>query len=257
MTHNLPKFAVLMTAGSPGPLRVLDELAASGFYPHTIYLMTPGWRHNLKRVVRKFKSSGVLGTARRISQALRQRFVSSGAGTVGSNEQVSPVSNARILRVERFHDQAVIDDARSEGFEVFLAMTDEILRRKVFSLPRMGTLNAHPAKNPEYRGLSSLERMLRDKKQPVVTLHLINEGIDTGPIIARIPITDRLISNGQLDERVVSKWQAAAFSAGLNRLKEGQSWEFLDCFLEPSNMSFALSNSEVSDILKASSANKN
>ena len=42
-------------------------------------------------------------------------------------------------------------------------------------------MNAHPGENPTYRGLGSSERMLIDGYFMCIP-HLIDEGIDTGPI---------------------------------------------------------------------------
>lgn len=52
-------------------------------------------------------------------------------------------------------------------------------------------VNLHPAYLPEYPGLHSIERAFEDhKKQTGVTVHYIDSGLDSGPIIAqkRIPI---------------------------------------------------------------------
>lgn len=52
-------------------------------------------------------------------------------------------------------------------------------------------INLHPAWLPEYPGLHSIERAFNDrKKQTGVTVHYIDSGLDTGPIIAqrRVPI---------------------------------------------------------------------
>ncbi|MFT9003618.1 MAG: phosphoribosylglycinamide formyltransferase [Liquorilactobacillus hordei] len=52
-------------------------------------------------------------------------------------------------------------------------------------------VNLHPAYLPEYPGLHSIERAFDDqKKQTGVTVHYIDSGLDSGPIIAqkRVPI---------------------------------------------------------------------
>ncbi|MCI1922230.1 MAG: phosphoribosylglycinamide formyltransferase [Liquorilactobacillus nagelii] len=52
-------------------------------------------------------------------------------------------------------------------------------------------INLHPAYLPEYPGLHSIERALADKKtQTGVTIHYIDAGLDSGPIITqkRVPI---------------------------------------------------------------------
>ncbi|MFT8727559.1 MAG: phosphoribosylglycinamide formyltransferase [Liquorilactobacillus ghanensis] len=60
-------------------------------------------------------------------------------------------------------------------------------------------INLHPAYLPEYPGLHSIERALADgRKQTGVTIHYVDAGLDSGPIITqqRVPIlpTDTLES---------------------------------------------------------------
>jgi methionyl-tRNA formyltransferase len=52
-------------------------------------------------------------------------------------------------------------------------------------MPRFGTLNMHPGLLPEYRGLSSVFWAVLEGGEVGATLHFIDEGIDTGPIVAR------------------------------------------------------------------------
>ncbi|WP_286029010.1 phosphoribosylglycinamide formyltransferase [Ligilactobacillus agilis] len=65
-------------------------------------------------------------------------------------------------------------------------------------------INLHPAYLPEYPGLHSIERAFADKKkQTGVTVHYIDSGLDSGPIIAQEHVailpTDSLAS---LEERI-------------------------------------------------------
>ncbi len=60
-----------------------------------------------------------------------------------------------------------------------------ILRRKLLEVPRLGVLNAHLALLPEIRGMSSPEWSLLCGVPLGVTIHFIDSGIDTGPILLR------------------------------------------------------------------------
>jgi folate-dependent phosphoribosylglycinamide formyltransferase PurN len=60
-----------------------------------------------------------------------------------------------------------------------------ILRREVLSVPRFGVVNAHLALLPQIRGMSSPEwSLLRDVRLGI-TIHLMDQGIDTGPILLK------------------------------------------------------------------------
>lgn len=61
-----------------------------------------------------------------------------------------------------------------------------LLHRRIFGIARLATINVHWGIAPGYRGEDTLFWPLyfRDYENIGVTLHVINEGIDTGPILA-------------------------------------------------------------------------
>ena len=63
---------------------------------------------------------------------------------------------------------------------------DQILKKPVFEIPKMGALNMHPGLLPKYRGLwPEFWKLHNKEKYGGVTIHYINEGIDAGAIIAQ------------------------------------------------------------------------
>jgi folate-dependent phosphoribosylglycinamide formyltransferase PurN len=60
-----------------------------------------------------------------------------------------------------------------------------ILRDEILKLPRLGVLNTHLALLPEIRGMSSPEWSLLCGVPLGITVHFIDNGIDTGPILMR------------------------------------------------------------------------
>jgi folate-dependent phosphoribosylglycinamide formyltransferase PurN len=60
-----------------------------------------------------------------------------------------------------------------------------ILRNEVLKIPRLGILNSHLALLPEIRGMSSPEWSLLRGVPLGITIHFMNAGIDTGPILLR------------------------------------------------------------------------
>ncbi len=68
----------------------------------------------------------------------------------------------------------------------FLILTDygKILKRQLLDLPAFYPLNIHPSLLPEYRGAAPIERAMMDcKEETGVTLMVMDEGLDTGPIV--------------------------------------------------------------------------
>ena len=60
-----------------------------------------------------------------------------------------------------------------------------ILRDEVLKVPRLGILNAHLALLPEIRGMSSPEWSLLCGVPLGATIHFMDSGVDTGPILLR------------------------------------------------------------------------
>lgn len=65
----------------------------------------------------------------------------------------------------------------------------KILKRKVFSAPKYGSVNIHPSLLPKYRGPSPTCWVLKNKEHETgLTCHYIDEGVDTGDIVHRVRI---------------------------------------------------------------------
>ena len=58
-----------------------------------------------------------------------------------------------------------------------------IFLREMINSTKFGVLNVHPGKLPEYRGCSAPEWAIYHGDEVYVTAHMIDEGIDTGPIL--------------------------------------------------------------------------
>ncbi len=84
--------------------------------------------------------------------------------------------------------------ANSEDFRNYILKTNadlimvgtwrEKLKKETFSMPRIGTVNIHPSLLPRYRGPNPyMQVILNGEKKTGVTLHLMDENIDTGAIL--------------------------------------------------------------------------
>ncbi|MCH8800698.1 MAG: methionyl-tRNA formyltransferase [Chloroflexi bacterium] len=69
---------------------------------------------------------------------------------------------------------------------IIIAAYGKLLPKPVLDLPPMGCLNIHPSLLPRHRGPSPVITAILDGDQVTgVTLMLLDEGMDTGPLIAR------------------------------------------------------------------------
>jgi methionyl-tRNA formyltransferase len=113
-----------------------------------------------------------------------------------------------------FHalDQDVIARfARENSVDFLLVFSfDTILREEILQIDEVKKLNIHCGKLPKYRGANILNWVII-KGEPItaVTLHEIDSGVDTGPIIAdwdvEVYVSDTpLILQSRLEESILS-----------------------------------------------------
>jgi len=76
---------------------------------------------------------------------------------------------------------------KSNSYDLFLvASYGKIIPKEIFEIPVRKTLNIHPSLLPKYRGASPIQsQILNDEKEVGVTIIQIDEGMDTGGIIAQ------------------------------------------------------------------------
>jgi len=60
-----------------------------------------------------------------------------------------------------------------------------ILKRPTFSVPRMGSINLHKGKVPNYRGMpAGFWELYNGETEAGVTVHFVDDGLDTGDVVA-------------------------------------------------------------------------
>jgi methionyl-tRNA formyltransferase len=83
---------------------------------------------------------------------------------------------------------------RNYGCDLFVSMSfNQIFRSELINLPSLKTINCHAGKLPFYRGRNILNwALINDEKEFGITVHYVDEGIDTGDIILQrcYPISD-------------------------------------------------------------------
>lgn len=84
--------------------------------------------------------------------------------------------------------------AQKYSCDLFVSMSyNQIFRSRIYNLPPLKTINCHAGKLPFYRGRNILNwALINDEKEFGITVHYVDEGIDTGDIILQrtYPITD-------------------------------------------------------------------
>jgi methionyl-tRNA formyltransferase len=76
-----------------------------------------------------------------------------------------------------------VDFVRKKEIDLLLNTGGQIIRPRLIKATAHGVLNAHMGKLPEYRGFNVLEWSLFYAQPIGVTLHYIDQGIDTGDMV--------------------------------------------------------------------------
>ena len=75
---------------------------------------------------------------------------------------------------------------RRHRVDVLVACTCPLLPASIIEAPRAASVNVHPSLLPAWRGgAPGFWQLVRGEPRSGVTVHLIDEGIDTGPILAQ------------------------------------------------------------------------
>jgi hypothetical protein len=75
--------------------------------------------------------------------------------------------------------------------DAVLNQSELLLRREVLGVPRLGFVNRHASLLPEFRGrLASFRAHAAEPPRWGLTVHIVDEGIDTGPAVLREEFRD-------------------------------------------------------------------
>ncbi len=97
--------------------------------------------------------------------------------------------NVRILEVPDIHASEVLEEIRAFEPDLGLALAAPILRPDLFAIPKLGTVNLHKGKVPEYRGMPpAFWEMWNEEESVGCTVHWVEQKLDTGPIAATTSI---------------------------------------------------------------------
>lgn len=100
-----------------------------------------------------------------------------------------PVELSKNINSDEFLDRIGKYEA-----DLFVSMSfDQIFKTKAINFPPLKTINCHAGKLPFYRGRNILNwALINDEKEFGITVHYMDEGVDTGDIILQrtYPITD-------------------------------------------------------------------
>jgi len=136
--------------------------------------------------IRSFEA--LLDAGHEVATLVTQPDREKGRGRALAPPPLKPVAEARgvpILQPRRIKDPEAQRTVRDLGPEVQVVVAyGQILPRSVIDIPPLGTVNVHASLLPRYRGAAPIQWAIAGgETRTGVTTMLIDEGLDTGPIL--------------------------------------------------------------------------
>lgn len=93
-------------------------------------------------------------------------------------------SNIEIINPKRVNSELVTKIEAIKPDIIFSVYYRHILPKSLLKIPRLGCINIHPGLLPKYRGpVPTAWTIQNGEKEFGITIHLMDQGIDTGPIL--------------------------------------------------------------------------
>tara|TARA_B100000242_G_scaffold285421_1_gene249861 strand:- start:322 stop:1080 length:759 start_codon:yes stop_codon:yes gene_type:complete len=167
-------------------LTILREFLKSNINVKAYISIDQGYKYNFYLFKTVLKNIGFYGTVistfiRFKNQMLQQSFKS-------LEKQINFESNnIEKLTVKGANSVQMQDLLESLQVDLLIIGNTGIIKNNILTIPSIGTLNAHPGILPQYKGLDSIywASYQKDFENIGVTVHFVDEGIDTGNIISK------------------------------------------------------------------------
>lgn len=105
-------------------------------------------------------------------------------------DEVAGAYGIPLLKVDSINDAEAVQAVRAAGIDwMFVIGWSQIVKPEMLYTPHCGCVGIHPTLLPEGRGRAPIPwAILKGLPRTGVTMFRLDEGVDTGPVIAQIPI---------------------------------------------------------------------
>ncbi|PCI29158.1 methionyl-tRNA formyltransferase [Candidatus Wolfebacteria bacterium] len=105
-------------------------------------------------------------------------------------------NNIPVLQPEKL-DASFIGQLSKVNCQLFIvASFGKIIPGNILDIPKKGTLNVHPSLLPKLRGASPIQTSILENEDTGVTIMLMDEKMDHGPILAQDRLSESDIADG-------------------------------------------------------------
>jgi len=133
-------------------------------------------------------------------------FLKNGSGVFRSLHEVAAFYGFCVITCRDQNSPESIARLKTWSPDVIIFAGGNILRQPLLDVPCLGVLNVHLALLPKIRGMSSPEWSLLKNVPVGISIHYMDAGIDTGPILERyeLPETAQCESLSDLRDRLIA-----------------------------------------------------
>jgi peptidoglycan/xylan/chitin deacetylase (PgdA/CDA1 family)/folate-dependent phosphoribosylglycinamide formyltransferase PurN len=172
------------------------------------HLVRNQWRNLKKNGWRwiPYQAGEILRTLSTRTTSGTREVAFDGPGGVYDLDRLLTRPNVQLLETRDLHSEAVLAQVRSFAPDLGLSLAAPILKAALFEIPRLGTINLHKGKVPDYRGMPpAFWELWNGEKEVGCTIHRVNSKLDKGDVVARttLPVQAYSTVKGlqlQLDE---------------------------------------------------------
>ena len=193
----MPRLKVAaLISGEPGPqeLWTLRSMASVGCDLRVVQTVSASGAPPLKRAKALIKKHGLLGALPRgIGAVIGRRIAASDRALL---EELFDFDDLRAwwgssgivpVKVPAPNHSQAEAALSTMSPDLIVRISGGVLKARIFSLARLATLNIHHGQAPLIRGMWSIPWAIVDGRRDWIgaTVHIIDQGIDTGPILWR------------------------------------------------------------------------
>ena len=198
---------------------ILRQLKARDISLEAIFIESPELLGRLRTAIRNMTYGEIL-------QIVFRRILSlflPGKGNDWLTHDFYRSFSNRVYTVENFNGKRCETLLRNIGPDIIVLGCSRIIRENIINIPKIGTLNVHPGLLPKYRGVDIIRWAIHNGDKIGVTVHFIDRGVDTGPILMQravnIEENDNIGSLAGKCERLSGELMAEV----LLRMREGHT----------------------------------
>lgn len=177
---------MLTFQGSEYGFRLLNQLGWEGVPVAQVVVLNGVWRTRARWLRRWIRQLGLVEALRYTLAGFTDRL-----GRRLTDWRGRPLERDYARLAERVSltpfvgSLETVEALRTGAPELLLLVDSGIAPASVLAIPTLATLNAHPGVLPEYRGLDTELWAIDEQRFDAVgcTLHLVDPGVDTGPIL--------------------------------------------------------------------------